>query len=170
MPLLKIARMGHPVLREVAAGAVPGAELRQLADDMVETMLDAPGVGLAAPQVHRSLRLIVFRVRATDDVPERIVQLANPVIEAAGEETALGWEGCLSIPELRGVVPRFTHIRWSGIAPDGTALEGEAEGYGARIIQHELDHLDGILYLDRMTDLKLLTYPEHMIRFAAESL
>jgi peptide deformylase len=170
MPLLKIARMGHPVLREVAAEAIPGPELQQLADDMVETMLDAPGAGLAAPQVHRSLRLIVFRVPATEEAEERIVRLANPVIEAMSDETALGWEGCLSIPELRGVVPRLTHIRWRGIAPDGMVLEGEAQGYGARIIQHELDHLDGILYLDRMTDLRLLTYPEHMARFVEDSL
>ena len=170
MTLLKIARMGHPVLRAVAAEAEPGPALQQLANDMVETMLDAPGVGLAAPQVYRSVRLMVFRVPAGEDVPERIVQLANPVIEPAIDETALGWEGCLSIPELRGLVPRYVSLRWRGITPMGEALQGEATGYGARIIQHELDHLDGMLYLDRMTDLRLLAYPEHITRFAEETL
>jgi peptide deformylase len=170
MSLLKIARMGHPVLRQVAKEVRPGAELRQLADDMVETMLDAPGVGLAAPQVHLPLRLIVFRVPGAEDEAERIVQLANPRIEALSDEIETGWEGCLSIPELRGIVPRYRHIRWSGITPAGQPIEMEAEGYAARIVQHEFDHLEGILYLDRLADIRLLTYPEHMVHYDSEVL
>ena len=162
MSLLKIARMGHPVLRRVAEPIVPGTDIRRIADDMVETMLDAPGVGLAAPQVHLPLRLMVFRVPAHDGEPERIVQLLNPVVEVLGDAVEPGWEGCLSIPELRGIVPRWRDIRWRGLLPDGTPIEAQASGYAARIVQHELDHLDGILYLDRMKDMRLLTYQEHM--------
>jgi peptide deformylase len=171
MSLLKIARMGHPVLRQVAAAVTPGPELQRLADDMVETMLDAPGVGLAAPQVHLPLRLIVFRAPPQgESEEERIVQLANPTIETLDGETESGWEGCLSIPELRGLVPRYRRIVWRGITPFGEPVEAEAEGYAARIVQHELDHLDGILYLDRMPDLRLLTYPEHMANFEKDRL
>ena len=163
MSLLKIARMGHPVLRQIAEPVeAPGnVELVRLADDMVETMLDAPGVGLAAPQVHLPLRLIVFRVPATKTAEERIVQLVNPVIEALSDDIEPGWEGCLSIPDLRGIVPRFKSIRWRGFTPHGVPIEEEASDYAARIVQHEVDHLDGVLYLDRMTDLRLLAYPEH---------
>ena len=172
MALLKIARMGHPVLRQVAAAiAQPdAAEIRRLADDMVETMRDAPGVGLAAPQVHVPLRLIVFRAPAEDGELSRIVQLINPEMDVLDGEAEPGWEGCLSIPELRGIVPRHRRIRWSGVTPDGAPVTQEAEGYAARIFQHELDHLDGVLYLDRMTSLSLLTYPEHMSRFEEERL
>ena len=161
MSLLKIARMGHPVLRRVAEAATPGPDIRKIADDMVDTMLDAPGVGLAAPQVHLPIRLIVFRVPAADDQPERIIQLLNPVIEATSPEIQPGWEGCLSIPELRGIVPRYSHIVWRGSTPEGAPVESGASGYAARIVQHELDHLDGILYIDRMHDLRLLAYQEH---------
>ena len=172
MALLKIARMGHPVLRQVAeAVAQPdAAEIRRLADDMVETMLDAPGVGLAAPQVHVPLRLIVFR--APDEAGDltRVVRLINPVMHALGPEIEPGWEGCLSIPELRGIVPRYRHIEWSGVTPEGETVVEQAEGYPARIFQHELDHLDGVLYLDRMQSLTLLTYPEHMSRFEEDRL
>jgi peptide deformylase len=101
-------------------------------------------------------------VPAVEDVPERIVQLLNPRIEALSPDILPGWEGCLSIPELRGIVPRWRSIRWSGLTPDGEPIEAVAEGYAARIVQHELDHLDGILYIDRMTDMRLLAYQEHM--------
>ena len=171
MSLLKIARMGHTVLRQVAE-PVEGfdAELVRLANDMIETMLDAPGVGLAAPQVHVSRRLMVFRAPGPDGELDQVVALANPEMEAIGEEVENGWEGCLSIPELRGIVPRHARIRYRGFLPSGEPVEGEAEGYAARIIQHELDHLDGVLYLDRMTSLKLLTYPEHLYRFEGDRL
>lgn len=164
MALLKIARMGHPVLR---ARAEPvrdptDPEVRRLAADMLDTMLDAPGVGLAAPQVYRSLRMIALHVPSdrSDGDQVRPTILVNPEIEAVGEAMELGFEGCLSIPGLRGVVPRHAHIRYRAIDLDGRPLEGEAKGFHARVIQHEFDHLDGILYIDRMPDLRFLAFNE----------
>jgi peptide deformylase len=172
MALLKIARMGHPVLRQVAAPVAQAdmAQIGRIADDMVETMLDAPGVGLAAPQVHLPLRLIVFRAPDEGGDFTRILRLVNPEIEPIGDETALAWEGCLSIPELRGLVPRYKRIVWRGMTPEGDAIEEAAEDYAARVVQHELDHLNGILYLNRMTDLSLLTYPENLPSFGGPGL
>jgi peptide deformylase len=172
MALLKIARMGHPVLRaRAAAVADPTAPwVRQLVDDMVETMEDAGGTGIAAPQVHKSHRIVVFRVggeRLTDlpgDSEEDLTVLVNPVIEPIGEEGALGWEGCLSVPGLRGVVPRHLHIRYRALALDGSVIEREAAGFHARVVQHECDHLDGILYPQRMTDHRLLVFTEELQR------
>jgi peptide deformylase len=176
MAILKIARMGHAVLREqalpVAAPATP--EIIRLVRDMIETMEDAPGTGLAAPQVHVPLRVVVFKV-----MPERLSQepgdaaqpltiLINPVIEPLGEETALGWEGCLSLPGLMGAVPRFTRIRYRAQGLDGEAIEREAAGFHARVVQHECDHLDGVLYPMRITDLRYFGFVEEMRRFAPE--
>lgn len=173
MAILKIARMGHPVLRRKADPVetpVP-AVVRQLAADMIETMLDAPGVGLAAPQVHVGWRVIVFRVpleRTTGMAGDVVVEpqvLINPEIEPLSDETALGWEGCLSIPGLRGAVPRHTRIRYRGLGLDGQPVEREVTGFHARVIQHEVDHLDGVLYLDRMPDMAMLTFTEEMKYF-----
>lgn len=164
MALLTIARMGAPVLRAVAQ-PIPDPtdpEVARLAADMIETMMDAPGVGLAAPQVDAPLRLVVFRVPADRGEGETVATtvLINPVVEPLGEETALGWEGCLSIPGLRGLVPRYTRIRYRGVGLDGAPVEREASGFHARVVQHETDHLDGVLYIDRMDDLKLLAFTE----------
>ena len=172
MALLKIARMGHPVLRARAAAIDdPTAPwVRRLAADMVETMEDAGGTGLAAPQVHRSCRLVVFRVdgdRVTDlpgDGEQDLTVLINPVIERIGDEEALGWEGCLSVPGLRGVVPRHLRIRYRALGLDGTPIEREAAGFHARVVQHECDHLDGVLYPQRMTDNRLLFFLEELQR------
>ncbi len=166
MALLKIARMGHPVLRRAAAPiADPTApEVRRLMLDMAETMLDALGVGLAAPQVHIGLRLIVFRVPSarleTGEAagPAGVSIVINPEIEPLDERLTVGPEGCLSIPGLRGMVPRHAGIRYRGLTPDGEPIEREAHGFHARVVQHEVDHLDGILYLDRMTDLTSLVF------------
>jgi peptide deformylase len=164
MALLKIARMGHPVLRTPAEPVrdPTDPEIRRLAADMIETMMDAPGVGLAAPQVHGALRMVVFRVPAERSGGESVPQtvLINPEVEPLGEETELGWEGCLSIPGMRGLVPRFTRIRYRGVGLDGAPIEREAEGFHARVVQHEVDHLDGVLYIDRMEDLRLLAFNE----------
>jgi peptide deformylase len=172
MALLKIARMGNPVLRAPAAAVDdPTAPwVRRLVDDMIETMADAGGTGLAAPQVHMPWRLVVFFVgpeRLTDlpgDTEQDLTVLINPVIEPIGGERAFGWEGCLSVPGLRGVVPRHLRIRYRGIGLDGGAIEREAAGFHARVVQHEWDHLDGILYPQRMTDHRLLMFTEELQR------
>jgi peptide deformylase len=176
MAILKISRMGHPVLlRKCDPVADPGApEIRRLVDDMIETMLDAPGVGLAAPQVYQPLRLFVFRVpggRSSDD-PDDVAMpntvLINPELELIGEDRVLGWEGCLSIPGLRAAVPRAKRVRYRGVDCDGNVIEREASGFHARIVQHEYDHLDGILYTMRMTDFRLFGFTDELDRAAAE--
>ncbi|MGG5809946.1 peptide deformylase [Falsiroseomonas sp. CW058] len=166
MAILKIARMGHPVLiRPAEPVPDPAApEIRRLVADMAETMEDAQGLGLAAPQVHVGLRLFVWRGGAGN-----VLALVNPEIEAVGEETEDGWEGCLSIPGLRGCVPRATRIRFRGFDIEGRPVNGEAAGLAARVMQHEMDHLDGVLYPMRMPDLTLLGFTEELSRAAAQA-
>jgi peptide deformylase len=172
MALLKIARMGHPVLRARAAEIDdPKAPwVRQLVEDMIETMEDAGGTGIAAPQVHVPHRIVVFQVhgeRLTDlpgDSEQELTALINPVIEPIGDERTYGWEGCLSVPGLRGVVPRHLRVRYRGVDLDGNPIEREAAGFHARVVQHECDHLDGILYPQRMTDHRLLVFTEELQR------
>lgn len=171
MAIRKIARMGHPILRRVAA-PVPdptAPEVRALIADMIETMQDADGAGLAAPQVHVPWRVVIFqappeRAAAVSDAAERFDHMApltvliNPEIEILTAEQEMGWEGCLSVPGLRGLVPRFTHLRYRGVDQDGRPVAREARGFHARVVQHECDHLDGILYPQRMTDLRHLIF------------
>jgi len=177
MAVLKIARMGHPVLArradEVADPTAP--ELRRLVEDMMETLADAQGAGLAAPQVHVPARVIVFtapKERAEAENPDlaetdfcAMTALINPEWEPLSDEMAIGWEGCLSVPGLTGAVARHTHIRYRGLTPAGRKLEREATGFHARVFQHEYDHLDGILYPQRMHDLSLLVFTEEARRF-----
>ncbi len=169
MAILKIARMGHPVLRGRAEPAPIPADpaIRALVGDMIETMEDAHGAGLAAPQVHVPLRVVVFhvpeeRARREGEEPVPLTALINPEIVPLTDEKAEGWEACLSVPGLAGVVPRFTRIRYSGWDADGTRIEREAQGFHARVAQHECDHLDGILYPQRMTDLSLLVFVDEL--------
>ncbi len=172
MAVLKIARMGHPVLLERCAPvADPGApEIRRLVRDMFETMEDAPGAGLAAPQVHVPLRLFVFRVQphrssgAPDDTVVGNTVVINPTVEPVGEEKHLRWEGCLSIPGLRAAVPRFRRVRYAGVDCDGRPVSAEVEGFHAGVVQHENDHLDGILYPMRMTDFSRMGFLEETSR------
>ena len=172
MALLKIARMGNPVLRARAAEIDdPTAPwVRALVEDMLETMEDAGGTGIAAPQVHAPHRIVVFFVageRTTDlpgDGEQPLTVLINPVVEPLGDEVALGWEGCLSVPGLRGVVPRHLRVRYRGVGLDGRLIEREAAGFHARVVQHECDHLDGILYPQRITDHRLLMFVEELQR------
>jgi len=172
MALLKIARMGHPVLRASAAEVDDPAApwVRRLVADMLETMEDAGGTGIAAPQVHAPHRIVTFFVggERTGDLPgdgeQPLTVLVNPVVEPVGDEMALGWEGCLSVPGLRGVVPRFLRVRYRGLTLDGETIERDAAGFHARVVQHECDHLDGILYPQRMTDHRLLVYAEELQR------
>ncbi len=183
MAILKIARMGHPVLlhpaEPIADPTAPG--VRRLIGDMVETMADADGLGLAAPQVHVPARLVIFQVPPeTDEADESgesgeseevapLCILINPTVEPLTEETVLGWEGCLSVPGLRGRVPRYTAVRYHATAPDGRALTCECEGMLARVVQHECDHLDGVLYPMRMTDLSELVFESEFKYRTAEA-
>jgi peptide deformylase len=177
MAILKIARMGHPVLLQHCAPVDdPGApEIRRLVADMMETMEDAPGVGLAAPQVHVPLRLFVFRVPGErtgggpDDAQVGNSVLINPTVELLGEERVLGWEGCLSIPGLRAAVPRATRVRYRGVDCEGNPVEREVGGFHARVVQHENDHLDGILYTMRLTDFRLFGFNEELARVEARA-
>jgi len=167
MAIRKIARMGHPILRKTAEPVPDPAapEIQALIADMIETMKDADGAGLAAPQVYESVRIVIFhapvdRAEAGGDGDETapLTILINPEIEILSNEMAEGWEGCLSVPGLRGLVPRYTHLRYSGIDQNGRLIEREARGFHARVVQHECDHLDGLLYPQRMTDLSQLLF------------
>lgn len=172
MAILKIARMGHPVLLTPAAPvADPTApEIRRLVADMFETMEDASGAGLAAPQVHAPLRIFVFRVseaRVGEDADDRPIgntALINPVVEPVGEERVLRWEGCLSIPGMRGAVPRFRRVRYRGFGVDGQEIQAEVSGFHAGVVQHEYDHLDGLIYPMRMTDFRLFGFNEELAK------
>ncbi len=169
MAILKIARMGHPALMSKARDVPDPTDPRihGLIADMVETMADAPGIGLSAPQVHVPLRIVVFRVpgeRCEDKQDVPLTVLINPVVTPLSDETVEDWEGCLSLPGMTGRVPRRARIKYSGFLPSGDPLEREAAGYHARVVQHECDHLDGVLYPMRMTDLSTLAYTEEMVR------
>jgi peptide deformylase len=172
--ILKVARIGNPVVR-VPAEPVPedrigSPDLQRLIDDMVETMHDYDGVGLAAPQVSVGLRLAVIEVpasdeRAQDGVP--LTVLVNPVVSRIGEETVDAWEGCLSVPDLRGIVPRATRVRLEARDREGRPYVTEAAGFFARVIQHECDHLDGSVYLDRMQGMRSLSFLREFSRHVA---
>ena len=183
MAILKVARMGHPVLNRIAEPVAnpQTLEIHRLITDMVDTMADAPGIGLAAPQVHVSKRVVIFHVpesrtrmaaeEAGEDEDEEeefeavpMTVLINPEIEFLSDEVKFGVEGCLSLPDMAGEVPRHTHILYKALAPDGSAIEREASGYHARVVQHECDHLDGILYPQRMDDLSLFGFADEMRR------
>ncbi|MGK2856322.1 MAG: peptide deformylase [Thermoanaerobaculia bacterium] len=163
--ILKCSRLGHPVLRERAVDAslddVRKGNYEDLVEDMIETMVAYRGVGLAGPQVHLPLRVFVFDSRERDDgrgsCPRRGV-VFNGVYEPVGDAKVVEWEGCLSVPFLGGQVPRFDKVRLQGIDREGNAIDWLAEGFVARIFQHEVDHTDGHVYLDRMPDLTTLGY------------
>jgi peptide deformylase len=182
MAILKVARMGHPVLRKPAraidVGEVKSSRIQQLIDDMFETMAEYQGVGLAAPQVHESIRLFVAgfppRSRAHDEEDDSdddeqesmpLMAIINPQITVEGAETVEDWEGCLSIPDIRGRVPRARHIVVNALDRRGKRIELRASGFNARVIQHETDHLDGVLFFDRMTSFESLTFLEEFGRY-----
>lgn len=167
MAILKIARMGHPLLMRVADPIEdPSApDVQRLAADMVDTMRDAPGIGLAAPQVHIPWRMVIYYVpegRDEDGEGHPLTTLINPEITVLNPELEAGAEGCLSLPGMVGMVERPQHIGVKAINLDGALVEYEAKGYHARVVQHECDHLDGIIYPMRMTDLSTLGYVEEM--------
>jgi peptide deformylase len=176
MAILKVASLGHPVLRAVARPVAPeelaSPALQRLIDDMIETMYEYEGVGLAAPQVHVGLRIAVIEVpetdeRSTETVP--LTVLVNPEVTPVGNGRQYGWEGCLSIPELRGTVPRHARLQVTALDRDGRPLVLEAADFFARVVQHERDHLDGLVYLDRMEGLRSLSYRHELERHAVVS-
>ena len=161
MSILKVARLGHPVLRksarQVTLSELSDSAIQQLIDDMFETMHEYQGIGLAAPQVHVDLRLFVAGVDDPEvGVPP--VVIVNPEISPIGDAAEDDWEGCLSIPDIRGRVSRQVEILVRSLDRHGRAHTMTASGFQARVIQHETDHLDGVLFLDRMTSLDSLTY------------
>jgi peptide deformylase len=179
MAILKVARLGHPVLRAkaspVPAGEIASPRIQALIDDMFETMTEYQGIGLAAPQVHESLRIFVAGVRRgevvtpmTDDIEMPFISLINPEIVPVGEEIEGGWEGCLSIPDIRGKVERARVVRVRAHDRTGRRIELVAHGLPARVIQHENDHLNGVLFFDRMATFETLTFMDEFKRYWAK--
>ncbi len=163
MAIHDIARMGAPILKVPAETVVDPADpaIAALVADMEETMAAAGGVGLAAPQIGVGLRVVIFEVpaaRTEDGVGLPLAALINPEIEPLGDEKVSAYEGCLSVPGLTGLVPRFARIRYRGIALDGSKVDRVADGFHARVVQHECDHLDGVLYPMRMEDMSTLAF------------
>ena len=167
MAILRVARLGHPVLRQRASDIevadIKAGHFRQLVDDMIETMREYQGVGLAGPQVHLPLRIFVYEVEESVALRRGVsaVQTGvffNATLEYLSDDTVSDYEGCLSVPLLGGEVPRREKLILRGIDVDGNAAEVAADGFTARIFQHEVDHTDGFVYLDRMPDLRSLTY------------
>jgi peptide deformylase len=174
MAILKVARLGHPVLRRVAEPVSPEAigapEIQRLIDDMLETMADHDGAGLAAPQVHVSRRIVVYGVESNPRYPDAeavpTTVLVNPRLTPLTQEQDEDWEGCLSVPDLRGKVPRFTRVRVEAYGRDGKPLRFTTDGFHARVVQHECDHLDGKVYLDRMRSMESLSFLLEFQRYA----
>ena len=161
-----ILRMGDPRLltRSTAVDRFGTPELETLIADMRETMIAATGAGLAAPQIGVGLRVVIFGFEHNDRYPDAepvpYTELINPVLTPLSDETEEGWEGCLSVPGLRGRVRRHTRLRYTGFDPQGSPIEREATGFHARVVQHECDHLDGILYPMRMEDMRMFGYTD----------
>jgi peptide deformylase len=168
MSILKVARMGHPVLRSraraIERSAIANPLVQRLIDDMIETMVEYHGVGLAAPQVHEGVRLFVAALDV-DDEPGPPMALINPEVTPVGPETDEDWEGCLSIPDIRGRVPRARDIKVRAFDRTGERVELRATGFSARVIQHETDHLDGVLFFDRMRSFDTLTFLDEYSRY-----
>jgi peptide deformylase len=172
--VLPIVRLGDPVLRTAAEPVDPERlgtrKLQKLIDDMVATMRAADGVGLAAPQVGVGLQLFVYEV-VDEEAPEAAIPLTvvvNPMIEPEGHEVVYDWEGCLSIPDLRGLVPRQPAVRLRALDRSGQPIDRRVDGFESRVVQHEFDHLNGVVFLDRMRDLRSLAFYEEWERFLRE--
>jgi len=171
MSILKVARMGHPVLRAKARpfdrAEIKAPVTQKLIDDMIETMLEYHGVGLAAPQVHEGVRVFVASLETNDDGDPESEPMAviNPEISIVGSEMVEDWEGCLSIPDIRGRVPRAREIKVRAFDRQGERIELRAHDFSARVIQHETDHLDGVLFFDRMRSLESLTFLDEYSRY-----
>ena len=169
MSILKVARMGHPVLRERARQLekkdLRDPLLQKLIDDMIDTMHEYHGVGLAAPQVHEGMRLFVALLEEDPDSKTDATVVVNPEIVPQSDAREDGWEGCLSIPDIRGMVPRYKDILVKALDRDGKPLQLRLKDFAARVAQHEADHLDGVLFFDRMASMQSLTFMEEFSRF-----
>jgi peptide deformylase len=176
MSILKVAQMGNPVLRSRARALeradVKTAVVQKLIDDMIDTMEEYHGIGLAAPQVHEGLRIFIAglqdETRSEDESAIVPVPLINPEVIPAGNEMVTDWEGCLSIPDIRGQVPRYKQIRVRALDREGTRVELQLADLSARVVQHENDHLDGILFFDRMKNLETLTFLDEYSKYWRE--
>jgi len=177
MSILKVARMGHPVLRAKAKALFPGdikhSVVQQLIDDMIDTMIEYHGVGLAAPQIHEGLRIFVGMLDSPkpdgdQDSDLEPMVLVNPEITSIGGDIVDDWEGCLSIPDIRGRVPRSREIRLRGLNREGGRVDMTLTDFAARVAQHETDHLDGVLFFDRMKSFETLTFIEEYSRYHAK--
>jgi peptide deformylase len=179
MSILKVARMGHPVLRAKARPIAPNdlkhPALQNLIDDMMDTMAEYHGVGLAAPQIHESLRVFVGILdtitpeEGGQDAPDpEPIAVINPEITPIGDEVIEDWEGCLSIPDIRGRVPRAREIRLRGFNREGQRLDLTLRDFPARVAQHETDHLDGVLFFDRMRTFDSLSFLDEYGRYHAK--
>lgn len=170
MAVRRVLKMGDPLLLQVAepVTAFDSAALHELIADMFDTMAAMNGAGLAAPQIGVSQRVVIFGVQANPRYPDveavPTTVLINPKIEILTRETDDMWEGCLSVPGMRGLVSRFTHLRYSGFDAGGQPLEREARGFHARVVQHECDHLDGVLYPMRLKDMRMFGYEDTLFR------
>jgi peptide deformylase len=166
MAILKVARLGHPVLRQVAEPIdvedIRSPETQRLVDDLIETMREYNGAGLAATQVHVPKQVCVIEVKDNPRYPDAeaipLTVLINPVVTPLTAEMEEGWEGCLSVPDMRGVVPRYTAVHLEAYDREGNRIDVVAKEFFARVLQHESDHLRGLVYLDRMKDLSTLTH------------
>ena len=166
MAILKVARLGHPVLRQVArpvpADAILAPETQRLIDDLIETMREYDGAGLAANQVHALQQICVIEVLANPRYPDApdipLTVVINPVVTPLTDAMEDGWEGCLSVPEMRGLVPRHTAVRLQCHDREGQRVDLIGKDFFARVVQHETDHLQGVVYVDRMRDLRTLSH------------
>src|SRR5215831_5358232 len=170
MSILKVARMGHPVLRAQARALdradIKSAPIQKLIEDMLETMIEYHGVGLAAPQVHEGLRVFVAALDTGEkDGESEPVAIINPEITPVGDDVIEDWEGCLSIPDIRGRVPRHREIKVRAFDRGANRIEIRAQNFSARVIQHETDHLDGVLFFDRMKSFESLTFLDEYSRY-----
>lgn len=173
MSILKVARLGHPVLRTKAKAVDPkditSAPIQKLIDDMVETMQEYHGIGLAGPQVHESVRIFVAGLEKEDRRTGQIeivpLPIVNPEVTPVGRDLVEDWEGCLSIPDIRGRVPRNRRVRVRGFDRDGQPIDIELDEFSARVVQHENDHLNGVLFFDRMKSFESLAFLEEYSRF-----
>jgi peptide deformylase len=168
MPVREVLRMGHPLLAEVAKPVerLGTSELAALVADMKETMEAENGAGLAAPQIGVSQRVVIFGVTSNPRYPDAeevpFTVLVNPKIVMLTRDVESDWEGCLSVPGMRGMVPRYTKLRYTGTDEDGNPIDRVAEGFHARVVQHECDHLDGILYPQRMADMSMFGFTKEL--------